>query len=450
MPKRVRESARRLATLVLIVAMAVGLTAVSAAMFRRGFGPSAQEAPVGAASLDRVPSAELGRTVTRLQGQLRRQPRDAASWSTLGLAYIEQARLTADPSYYAKAQGVLDRSMKERPKDNEAALAGLGALAAARHDFAGALRWADRALAINAYSMRAHAVRVDALVELGRYDVAWAAVRRADSLRPGIPIFTRYAYVLELRGRPGQARTVLERALDSTDRPGDVAYVAGQLGDLAAARGDYRVAGRHYAEALRADPAALAALDGQARVLAARGDSAGALKAREALVQRVPLPSYVVALGEAYEARGRRDKAREQYAIAGTWNTIAKANGVDTDLEAALVAADHGDRAAALRSARAEWTRRCGRPRSAAGCSVHVDDVLGWALHVNGRDREALDYARRAARTGYRNALFLYHRGMIERSLGRDAAARRSLRAALRLNPLFSEVHAPQARKALS
>jgi Flp pilus assembly protein TadD len=76
-------------------------------------------------------------------------------------------------------------------------------------------------------------------------------------------------------------------------------------------------------------------------------------------------------------------------------------------------------------------------------------DALAWALHVNGRDREALGYARLAARTGYRNALFRYHRGMIEKSLGDRAAARRSLAGALRLNPRFSEMHAPKAREAL-
>ncbi|MBC6468823.1 hypothetical protein HKK74_25500 [Actinomadura alba] len=434
--------------------MAIGLTLASAVTFDRHFSAAPDSDAAMVAGLEpvpggTVPGGTVRQSVTRLQRHLSAQPRDATAWAALGLAYVEQARVTADPSYYPKAEGALDRSLSVRPGDNAAALGGKAALAAARHDFPFALRLAGEALAIDAYGLTAHAVRVDALVELGRYQDAHDAVRRADSLRPGIPIFTRYAYVLELRGRSGAARQVLERAARSADDPGDIAYVATQLGELAWNRGDHRAAGRHYAAALRADPSYAPALDGRARARAAGGDVDGAVRDRVALVGRVPLPSYVVALGELYEAHGRRGEARRQYAVAGTWGTLAKANGVAADLETALVAADHGDRAEALRAAQAEWRRRCGPPETAGRCAVHVADALAWALHVNGRDREALGYARLATGTGYRNALFLYHRGMIEKALGEGAQARRSLRAALRLNPHFSDLHAPTAREAL-
>jgi tetratricopeptide (TPR) repeat protein len=249
------------------------------------------------------------------------------------------------------------------------------------------------------------------------------------------------AYVLELRGRTAQARQVLERALESAGDPADVAYVATQLGELAWNRGDYQDARRRFDAALRADPSYLAALDGRARVRAALGDLAGATRDHQQVAARLPLPGYLTALGELYQAQGRPDKAREQYRVVDVWVAIAKANGVTTDLETALFQADHGDRAAALRAARAERARRA---------SIHVEDALAWALHVNGEDREALAHAREAARTGYRNALFLYHRGMIERALGMRDAARASLRAALQLNPRFSPLLAPRARAALA
>jgi tetratricopeptide (TPR) repeat protein len=152
------------------------------------------------------------------------------------------------------------------------------------------------------------------------------------------------------------------------------------------------------------------------------------------------LPGFSAALGELYESRGQGDRAREQYAVVSAWGRLARANGVATDLETAIVEADHGDRAAALRAARAEWSRRH---------SPLVADALAWALHQNGRDREALTYAKRAAATGYANAVFDYHRGMIEKALGRRADARRSLAAALRLNPHFSPLWSPRAKTAL-
>ncbi|NUS27424.1 MAG: hypothetical protein HOV92_24785, partial [Streptomyces sp.] len=74
---------------------------------------------------------------------------------------------------------------------------------------------------------------------------------------------------------------------------------------------------------------------------------------------------------------------------------------------------------------------------------------LAWALHVNGKDAEALPYAREATATGYRSATFLYHRGMIERATGHAKDARTHLAAALKLNPGFSPLGAAEARKAL-
>ena len=122
---------------------------------------------------------------------------------------------------------MLDRSLRLAPAaDNDAALAGLGALAAARHQFAAALRFADETLAINGYGARGNGVRIDALVELGRYPEAMAAARRADAAQPGIPIFTRVAYLFELEGRTSDAARVLQRAMDSATDPGDVALRA--------------------------------------------------------------------------------------------------------------------------------------------------------------------------------------------------------------------------------
>jgi tetratricopeptide (TPR) repeat protein len=400
------------------------------------------------ASASSVPAPEsltggdLDASITALQTHLRSQPKDFGAWAGLGLAYVEQARTNGDPSRYPQAERALNRSLELRA-DNDQALAGRAALAAARHDFAGALDHADRALAQNPYSERALSSRIDALVELGRYDEAADAADLADSRRPGIPVFTRYAYVHELRGDVTTARRVLEQALASATTPGDLAYVSTTLGQLAWNQGEYEKALHHYARALAADETYLPALEGRARAQAASGDRAAAIKGMEAVVARYPLPGPLVGLGELYEDRGAegdRARARDQYALVDAWTALARANKVNADLDTALAAADHGDKAAALRAARAEWDRRR---------TVHTADALAWALHVNGRDDEALPYARRATATGYRNAAFLYHRGVIERATGHEKEARAHVTAALRLNPGFSPLGAREARTAL-
>jgi tetratricopeptide (TPR) repeat protein len=79
--------------------------------------------------------------------------------------------------------------------------------------------------------------------------------------------------------------------------------------------------------------------------------------------------------------------------------------------------------------------------------SIDGDDVLAWALARNGRCGEALHYSQRALRLGTLDALKFFHRGMIERCLAHEAAARTWFRRALRLNPHFSLLWSSTARR---
>ena len=130
---------------------------------------------------------------------------------------------------------------------------------------------------------------------------------------------------------------------------------------------------------------------------------------------------------------------RASTTLVGAIDRLQRANGVRVDLETALFDVDHGirlQRALALaRAARAD------RP------SIDGDDVLAWALARNGRCGEALRYSRRALRLGTLDAPKFFHRGMIERCLGRRAEAKRWFRRALDLNPHFSLLWAPVARR---
>ncbi|MFG3290529.1 tetratricopeptide repeat protein [Streptomyces sp. NPDC048179] len=422
--------------------LAIALTGGAIAFGASGNSGTAPMASSSAVSPGLLASGSLDASIASLQAHLRTQPKDSDSWATLGLAYVEQARTKGDPSRYPQAEKSLKRALQITP-GNDQALAGEAALAAARHEFAQALAYADQALKQNPYSADALSSRIDALVELGRYDDAAKAADLADQRKPGVPVFTRYAYVRELRGDVKTARQVLRQALSTATSKGDIAYVSAQLGLLAWNQGDYKSALDYYARALTADENYLPALEGRARAQAATGDRADAIKGMELVVSRYPLPQPLVELGELYEDRGAegdKAKAEDQYALVEAWIALARANGVNADLDTALAAADHGDKAEALKAARAEWARRH---------TVHTADALAWALHVNGKDKEALPYARQASATGYRNASFSYHLGIIELADGQKAAGRAALTKALKLNPGFSPLGARAARKAL-
>ena len=382
---------------------------------------------------------DLSSTIAALQQTLQRVPEDHQSWATLGLAYVEQARVSGNATYYAKAEEAVARSLEVTPDDNAAAHAARAALDAARHDFSDALEEAEAALAIDPYDPGALAVRVDALTELGRYGDQLRALRVADRRQPGVPVFARYSYAAELRGDLDEAAAVLRRASDGAS-PADVAFLETLRADLDRRRGELGSAARHLRAALTHSPAYIPALASSARLAVARGDLEGAQRRWQAVVTQLPLPEYVTELGEVHLALGERAEARRQFSVVATTIELLERDGVDADLETALFEADHGSPADALKVARAEWQRRR---------SIHVADVLAWALHANGRDREAIRHAREATRLGTEEARLWLHRGRIEAALGLDDAARTHLRRGLAADAGASPWQAQQARAVL-
>jgi tetratricopeptide (TPR) repeat protein len=420
-----------------LLVLVLGLTAAAAAM--RSDRPSVNSA-VEPAAADHGSSNDPAALVKTLQAKLRVHPRDAQGWASLGFAYVEQARITADPTYYPKAQLALARAQRLAP-GAALTLTGQATLASARHDFGGALRLADAAVAADPYGAQAHAVRSDALTELGRYGDALAAAERTNDLRPGTSTFARLSYAAELRGHLRQASRLMADARRAAGTASSYAFAAFHLGELARAEGRPKVAARSYAAALQADPTYAPALAGRARLEVARGDLPAAERDYLQVVQRLPLVEYIVELGELYEATGRDDLARQQWAVARASAALARANGVVTDLEIAVFDADHGSPSDALKAARAEWGRRH---------SILAADALGWALHAAAQDHRALRYARLATRLGTQDARLIFHRGAIEAGAGQDAQAAIHLRQAMRLDAGVAPLRDRQIQRLLN
>ena len=387
-------------------------------------------------------SGDTARLIERLQSALRTTPQDASSLDLLGLAYQQRARETGDAVYYTKSEGVLERALALRPNDL-LATSGLGSLALSRHRFREALVLGHRARSISPTTARNYGVIGDALVELGRYAEAFRAFDRFAELRPGLAAYARVSHARELLGDVPGAIEAMKLAVDAGTGQGEAeAWTRVQLGKIYWSVGRLSAAASEYRSALRAYPGYPYALDALARVEAARGRLAPAIALEQRATAVIPLPQYVGQLSDLYRAAGRPQLARRQYALIDVIQRLLVANGVKTDLETALFDVDHGVRLPqALALAR---RARSDRP------SIDGDDVLAWALARNGRCGEALAYSKSALRLGTRDALKLFHRGMIERCRGNRAAGEAFLRRALALNPHFSVLWSPIARKALS
>jgi tetratricopeptide (TPR) repeat protein len=399
--------------------------------------PTTPAAPAAAAR----PADVLATRIARTQQQLRDVPGDWPAWAALGAAYLEQARITADPGLYPKAEQAARQSLTLRSDGNSDALVVLGALANARHDFADAREQALSALAANDHDADAYGVLADALTQLGDAPGATGAVQRMLDLRPGLPAYARASYDLELRGMIHEADALMRQALDAAADPHDRAFCQAQLGDLAFGRGDLVTAGTAYTAALADDPASYSAQHGMARIEAARGDISGALTRYAALTARVPVTSTFLEYAQLLRISGRDAEAADQLALATAAEQLFAANGGGDRLATAELALARNRPEDAVTAARAEW---------AARQHPDVADTLAWSLHSAGRDTEALPYAERAVAGGARPAVYAYHLGMIRLGLGQTDAARAEFARALDTNPYFSPVDAPTARRALA
>jgi tetratricopeptide (TPR) repeat protein len=441
---------RRLLLVLVVLCVAVGATMFGGILSESPAAP-AQPASAAAAPLSGViPSLPAARntaaTIRKLQAGLRAQPDDAGSLTLLGLEYEQRARETGDPSYYSKADGVLNDALGLAPR-SPLTESGLGSLALSRHRFSEGLRWGRRAIADgaaahvpNAIQSRSYGVVGDALIELGHYGQAFDAFDRMTRLEPGLAAYARVSYARELLGHPRSALVTMQAAVnDAGTEPEPLAWARVQLGKLYWSMGNIDRAEQQYRLALAAFPNYVYALDALALVRAARGHLAGAIRLERRAEQRIPLPQFVSTLGDLYRAAGNRTAAAREYALMDAIRRLLAANGVRTDLEIALFRLDHGiqlgSSLALARSAQRE------RP------SIDGDDVLAWGLERNGRCAEALPHSKHALRLGTRDALKFFHRGMIERCLGHSDAARAWFRRAVSLNPHFSVLWGPLARR---
>jgi tetratricopeptide (TPR) repeat protein len=380
-------------------------------------------------------------SVAQLQERLRANPGDARSYALLGLAYEQRARETGDPSYYPKAAGVLHRALTLTPNDL-VATGGLASLALSRHRFREALALGRKARRISPTTALTYGIVGDALVELGRYEPAFRAFDSMARLKPGLASYSRVSYGRELLGETAGAIQAMQLAVDAaTSEREPTAWTHWQLGKLYWSVGRLNRAEHEYRAALAAFPDYVYALDALAQVEAARGHISKAIALEQRAVDEIPLPQFVGLLGDLHRADGQPVLARRQYGLVGVIQRLLIANGVKTDLETALFDVDHGIR---LRHALA-LARRAQADRP----SIDGEDVLAWALARNGRCADALRWSQQALRLGTRDAVKLFHRGMIERCLGHRDTAHAFIRRALALNPHFSVVWTPVARKAL-
>ena len=382
--------------------------------------------------------------VTFWSRRLKPDTRDYITLTTLAGAYLAEGRETGDAAAYGRAEEALRRALALNPR-YESANALLGSVLISQHQFAAARESAAAGLALNPDSPAALAASGDANLELGDYAAAEIAYRRLLDLAPDGPAFSRLSRLAWLQGRPDEAIDWMRRAADlmvSLDVGGEeLAWYRFQLGELYFNRGDLRRATRWYEESEQALPGYYLAAAGLGKAAAARGDYDEAIARYEALVERIPQPAFVAALGDFYALKGDTTAAEAQYATVSAIHQLDESRQVLYNRQMALFFANHDrDLDTALTYAEGEL---------AARQDIYAYDTLAWVLYRLGRADEARAASDRALALGTPDALLHYHAGLIAAAQGDDARAAAELTRALQLNPHFDPLQAAEARRVL-
>jgi len=386
-------------------------------------------------------SASTDAQIQKVQDQLRSHPEDWPAYTQLGLVYLQKARETGDPTYYQKTEEALNKGLSHQP-DDYVSVSASGALALARHQFHAALELGEKARELNPDRAYAYGVIADAQIELGQYSEAVDTLQAMVDLRPDMSSYSRISYIRELHGDIEGSIEMMQRAVDSgTPNLESTAWVRTQLGNLYFNTGQLEAAEAEYQRTLQDHPNYVYAIAGLGRVQAAHGHTEKAITLLEKAVAIMPMPEFVITLGDLYQATGQQDKANQQYKLVGTIEKLYRANGVDMDMEIALFNADH-DR-------NLPETLPLAQKAYANRPSIHGADALAWVLYKTGNYQEAQKYAQEALKLGTQDALKLFHAGMISLKLGNDTQARAYLEQALAINPHFSILYAEEAQRTL-
>jgi tetratricopeptide (TPR) repeat protein len=413
------------------------VAAVMGALLGRFVFAGSDDAP---SSVVRQPKAQ---SIGQLQEQIRVGGESASLLTNLGVAYLNQARATADPSWYTKAGEALQRAHALAP-DDARTLTGAGLLALARHDFTLALSLGQRAHSLEPVSPDALGVIVDAEVELGRYPAAAATAQEMVDRRPSLASLSRVSYVRELHGdTPGAVAAMTQAAAAGSGSGTDAAYVRTLVGDLHLNAGALDLAEASYRRTLADAPGYGMAEYGLARVAAARGDLDGSARLLSPLVTRLPFSAWVALMGDVEGARGHAGEAARQYELVRAIEALNRSNGINGDLEQARFEADHArdPGADAARAVTLAHSALADRP------TIYAEDVTGWALRQAGDLAAALPHAHAAVRLGTADAVLWYHLAVIEADLGMSAQAAADVAHAFAINRYLNVRDLPAARQ---
>ncbi len=370
-------------------------------------------------------------------------PVSAIALGQLAGLYMQRGRESGDESNYVEAEHYARSSVALRSNRNGSTFVTLASALLAQHRFLAADSIATELIAFEPDVPQYRSMQGEIKLELGDYDAARLEFDSLRSQKTMLSIAPRLARWLEITGRSDDARHLLDSALADALRRRDLpreqlAWFHLRVGDIDLRTGRIRSARAAFGEGLRLVPDDYKLLAAMSHLEAVSGNPRKAIEYGERAMAIKLDPATLATIGDAYAATGDTAQAEDYFktmevAVAGQAGSYHRAWS--------LFLLDHNRRTPeVLANVQRELeTRR----------DIYGYDLLAWALHKSGRDRDASEAMKKALAMNTQDAMLFFHAGIIDHSLGNDVAARGYLERALAVNQWFHPTQPALARALL-
>ena len=386
-------------------------------------------------------AARMRDTLEALESRVKQNPLEYETWNRIAEARLRLLASKGDLANLQRAADAVEQSLKASTSElNHAGLALRVRVELASHRFNEAQSSAEQLCAIKPDNAHAFGLLGDAYFNLGDYPACERAWSKMRTLQASVLMTEpRLAQLDLVHGRIGEAHKRYETVIAAAEvlaqeTPDILAWAHVQLGELTFRRGDWESAEKHYEAALAARPDYYAALEHKAELRGAQGKLDEAVALYVSLIERLPRPELIQALGDLYTFANKTTQAEQWYtrALAAYLGSAGRGEPLYFHHLSGLYAdglkdADHA----------VEWARK----DYALHQGVNACDTLAWALFKAGQVGEARETILRALSFGTRDPHILYHAGTILMSAGDITGGTARLQETLAMNPRYNSFH---------
>lgn len=392
---------------------------------------------------DRDPATVLEHAIAAYQQRVRQDPSSGLNQAFLASAYLNMARVTGEGNWYLLADEAAQQSFAKFPlsNSNSEAVSVLARIAEARHDFPAALRLSDQV----AKPEDQLAIRLASNLAMGKLKDAGQEADQLVDAALSMNSFMLQAVVRTAQGKDQQALQSFRQGLsiEEAGDPTNSAHIRTLLGRFYYERGQLKLAGDFYREALHILPSYPLALVNLAQLEIRQGQYSAA----EGHYNQLDDASQ--GSPTIYTPLILRGKAR----IKQLQGDLPAANELWSQAETLLRQSFIGTSAGSFGHRRdlARLMLERGRPQDIPeAVSLMRDEVkirrdgntlntFAWTLLQAGRSQEAQKVIQEAIALGTREAGIYYQASLVEQALGNHSQTQAYAQQAKQIDPQFDD-----------